>query len=82
MNLISRVEKLEYLLDQLNIGTNKPPGIIAYKRDSTGNELYRIDREGEQAWVNREDLDIYLAQFEDSKTQSPIIFLPIKGMEI
>lgn len=79
MSLISRIEKLEEQLDRLNIGVNRPPGVIRFKRDPAGNELYRIDKDKEQVWVNEQELDHYLAQFEDYKGIGPIILVREKN---
>jgi len=78
MNLTTRIEKLEAKLEEIIPKEDQVNYPIQYKRDERGVEYYHLRRDGEWSWVIKEELDKFLAKFQE---RGMLIFVPEQNKE-
>ncbi|OGC59848.1 hypothetical protein A3A70_03030 [candidate division WWE3 bacterium RIFCSPLOWO2_01_FULL_42_11] len=74
MSLTTRIEKLEARIEEIAPKEDQINYVIQYKRDESGAEHYHIRRDGDWCWVIKEELDKFLAKFQDNRGM--LIFVP------
>ncbi len=79
MSLATRIEKLEARMEEIAPREDQINYVIQYKRDERGVKYYHIRKDGEWSWVIKQELDKFLAKFQDNRGM--LIFAPERNKE-